>query len=68
MSEEKFGARFARELGLPEGWVALEYSTTVEIEGPRGEKGMFVKTYGGAPEEWWKARAAQALKEAKIKN
>jgi hypothetical protein len=54
----------AEWLGLPDGWVAEEYSSTMEFRGPCGERAGIPKPYDPVPRSQWQAQAAVAVREA----
>lgn len=54
-------------LKCPSGWNYTNYSATIELEGPNGEKAGFGKPYGNEPIEWWNGQIEKAIKEAKKK-
>lgn len=53
----------AKWLDLPEGFKALRFASTVEIEGPDGFVGAIPVPYEPQTEAWWKEQAALKIKK-----
>jgi len=55
-------------LDLPEGYKALQFISTIEIEGPGGLQCAIAVPYDAQSIHWWREQAELKIKEALLKS